>query len=189
MSLKSKFKEILIRASSVLLPLFQYIPTASIYHGIMSIPLIFYIISMLTYNPKILFYDFLFFFPENVLALLGFFLFLYSLIYLYRKRNGLVKTGPYKYVRHPQYLGIIMMTFGLTLVSLQTYPVIPYLLTPLYIGHLAVLLVWTVEVFAYVMLAKLEESYLRSKFGDEYVKYSESVPFIIPLRLKSDTKK
>ena len=147
------------------------------------------ILSMLTYNPKILFYDFLFFFPENVLALLGFFLFLYSLIYLYRKRNGLVKTGPYKYVRHPQYLGIIMMTFGLTLVSLQIYPVIPYLLTPIYIGHLAVLLVWTVEVFAYIILAKLEESYLRSKFGDEYVKYSESVPFIIPLRLKSDTKK
>ena len=31
------------------------------------------------------------------------------------KNTGLVKTGPYKYIRHPQHLGIILMSLSISL--------------------------------------------------------------------------
>lgn len=101
---------------AVLIPFFQFVPCASIWFGIMSLPLISYFINFLSY-PDILLFDFKFFFgyPGTYVALLGGVIFLYSLIYQLTHWKGLIQKGPYKYVRHPQYLGIIIMTFGLTL--------------------------------------------------------------------------
>lgn len=48
-------------------------------------------------------------------TVVGFLFAVCSVVYLrIHGKDGLVKTGPYRYVRHPQYFGILLMTIGLT---------------------------------------------------------------------------
>jgi len=118
----------------------------------------------------------------------GLVLFMYSLYYLHRHADGMVDSGPYKRVRHPQYLGIIMMTGGITLFTLPYDPVfvlgesfgegLDQVLSKL--GSTSILLVWLGEVVAYIALAKLEELHLTSRFGNAYLRYKESTPFLVP---------
>ncbi|MHA1728261.1 MAG: isoprenylcysteine carboxylmethyltransferase family protein [Promethearchaeota archaeon] len=183
LSVKERFKKKIGGISNtllgILIPLYQFVPTAKLYFGIMSLPLIVYLFKVFQYgNPLVITDDFWYFFPGYTPVIIGFILFLYSLIYLWRNKGDLVKTGPYKYLRHPQYLGIIIMTFGLTSLSIQTSPIFPsvHLNSPLFY----VMLIWIAEVTAYVILAKLEESYLKSKLGQKYSEYISSTPFIIP---------
>ncbi|GAG87967.1 unnamed protein product, partial [marine sediment metagenome] len=76
------------------------------------------------------------------------------------------------------------MTFGLTLLSLGTSPVMPITLNE-QIAHIIIIFIWFGEVLAYIILAKIEELSLKSKFGDIYLKYTNNVPFMIPfLKLK-----
>lgn len=183
MNLKEKIKKIALTISALLIPIYQYVPCASIWFGIMSIPLITYLIIFIS-QPDIIIYDFQFFFPGYFPVIGGLILFLYSSIYLYRHNNRIVETGPYKYVRHPQYLGIIIMTFSLTLLSLGTSPVMS-ITQNTQVAHIIIVLIWLAEVFVYIILAKIEELYLKSKFGDIYLKYTNNVPFMIPfLKLK-----
>ncbi len=116
-----KIKAIALNFIAVMIPFFQFVPCASIWFGIMSLPLISYFLVFLRF-PNIALYDINFFFgyPGTYIALLGGVIFLYSLFYQLTHRKGLIQKGPYKYVRHPQYLGIIIMTFGLTMVCLNT---------------------------------------------------------------------
>ena len=72
--------------------------------------------------------------------------------------------GCYAYVRHPQYVGFIMVMFGFllqwpTLLTLAMFPV----------------LVWM-----YIHLARQEEREALQEFGDEYRRYMERVPGFIP---------
>lgn len=183
MNLKEKIKKIALTISAFLIPIFQYVPCASIWRGIMSIPLITYLIFFIS-QPDMIICDFQIFFTGSFPVIGGLILFLYSLIYLYRRNNCIIETGPYKYVRHPQYLGIIVMTFGLTLLSLGTSPVMPITLNE-QIAHIIIIFIWFGEVLAYIILAKIEELSLKSKFGDIYLKYTNNVPFMIPfLKLK-----
>lgn len=178
MNLKEKIKKIALTISTFLIPIFQYVPCASIWRGIMSIPLITYLIFFIS-QPEMIIYDFQIFFIGSFPVIGGLILFLYSLIYLYRRNNYIIETGPYKYVRHPQYLGIIVMTFGLTLLSLNTSPIMPITLNE-QVAHIIIIFIWLGELLAYIIIAKIEEFYLRTKFGDIYLKYSNNVPFMIP---------
>lgn len=176
MPIKEKIKEKAIIISEFLIPIFQYVPTTSIWLGIMTLPFISYLVYLIL-DPFIIIHDFLLSFPLNLPVIGGLILFIYSLIFLYRNRNGLVERGPYKYVRHPQYLGIIIMTFALTLSCFYT--------TPIFFNHAVIVGIWIAEVFAYIILAKIEEIHLQSKFGESYMNYLHSVPFLIPfLKLK-----
>ena len=67
-----KIKAIALNFIAVMIPYFQFIPCASIWYGIMSLPLISYFIIFLSY-PDILLFDFEFFFgyPGADVALLG----------------------------------------------------------------------------------------------------------------------
>jgi len=186
MNLKEKIKKIALTISAFLIPIFQYVPCASIWHGIMSIPLITYLIFFIS-QPDMIICDFQFFFTGSFPVIGGLILFLYSLIYLYRHNNGIIETGPYKYVRHPQYLGIIVMTFGLTLLSLGTSPVMPITLDT-QIAHIIIIFIWLGEILAYIVLAKIEEISLKSIFGDLYLNYQNSVPFLIPFNKKIKNK-
>ena len=133
-------------------------------------------------NPSIIISDFMFRLPLNLLVIGGLILFIYSLIFLYRNKNGLVERGPYKYIRHPQYLGIMIMTFALTLSCFYTTPIF---LNNAIINHAVIVGIWIAEVIAYIILAKIEEIHLKSKFGESYMNYLHSVPFLIPfLKLK-----
>ena len=73
-------------------------------------------------------------------------------------------TGPYSYVRHPQYVGFILVMFGFllqwpTLLTLAMFPVL---------------------VVMYVKLARNEEREALATFGDDYRRYMAEVPGFIP---------
>ncbi len=85
-------------------------------------------------------------------------------LYEAQRRNELAVTGPYARIRHPQYVGFILVMFGFlmqwpTILTLAMFPV----------------LVWM-----YVRLAHAEERDSRAAFGDAYVRYAEDVPCFIP---------
>jgi len=184
--LKGLIKSFSFNLSSILIILAQYVPCASIWFGIMSIPLISYLFFFFQY-PSILQHDLIFFlgFFGTYIAYFGFILCIYCLTYQIFHRKQLIKTGPYRLVRHPQYVAFIILTFGLTSVSLQTSPIIP-LFIPLEINHyLIILYIWLAEVMAYIFLAKVEDLALKAKYGDEYNDYANKVGFMIPrLNLK-----
>lgn len=67
----------------------------------------------------------------------------------------LVTGGIYTFSRHPQYLGFILMTFGL-LVHWATLPL---------------LIMWPIMVYRYYTLARREENDMLEEFGEKYVEY------------------
>jgi deazaflavin-dependent oxidoreductase (nitroreductase family) len=86
-----------------------------------------------------------------------------------RERSGrtepLVVRGPYRYVRHPLYSGVVLLLVGWWLLLDYSFLLISTIL----------LLLW----FNYVV-APFEEKELRAIFGEEYEKYATEVPRIIP---------
>jgi protein-S-isoprenylcysteine O-methyltransferase Ste14 len=103
---------------------------------------------------------------SNVLIVVGFLVISAAWRVLYAaQRNGvLAATGPYAYVRHPQYVGFILVMFGFllqwpTLLTLAMFPV----------------LVWM-----YVRLAREEERDAIAIFGNAYRDYAALVPGFIP---------
>lgn len=81
------------------------------------------------------------------------------------ENRRLVIEGVYTYSRHPQYLGFILMTFGL-LVHWATIPL---------------LVMWPLLVYQYYRLAKREEAEMVEEFGAEYIAYRERVPMFLPI--------
>ena len=103
---------------------------------------------------------------SNVLIIAGFFVIsnAWSVLYAAQCKHALATTGAYAYVRHPQYVGFILVMFGFllqwpTLLTLAMFPV----------------LVWM-----YVRLARSEEQEAIVTFGDAYRHYARSVPAFIP---------
>lgn len=82
--------------------------------------------------------------------------------------SGLVTSGLYRYVRHPQHLGIAILFFGLLM--LNGYGI-----------RVGDLYAWTLVVFIYVLLTDSEEADLEKEFGEVYLRYKMSVPYILPL--------
>ena len=86
-----------------------------------------------------------------------------------KERSGrtepLVVRGPYKYVRHPLYSGVVLLLVGWWLLVDYSFLLLSTIL----------LLLW----FNYVV-APFEEKELRAIFGEEYEKYAKEVPRIIP---------
>lgn len=95
-------------------------------------------------------------------------IFLFSLVYQLTHWKGLIQKGPYKYVRHPQYLGIIIMTFGLTIICFNTSPVFPFSLD-LNSALMWVVSIWIIEALTYLLLAGIEDLYLKSKYKENYL--------------------
>ncbi|MBY8979156.1 MAG: isoprenylcysteine carboxylmethyltransferase family protein [Candidatus Lokiarchaeota archaeon] len=151
----------------------------------MSVPLVSYLAFFFQY-PNILLIDIQFLTSSYGfnLVLFGFILFIYTVVYQLTHRKQLMRTGPYKYIRHPQYLAFIIMTLGMTLVAFQTGPVFDF---PVYNvdGHTIIFLIWIGEVLAYIFLGKIEELALKTKYGDEFLEYANDVSFMFPfLKLK-----
>lgn len=84
--------------------------------------------------------------------------------------DRLVTSGLYARVRHPQYLGLILLTFGLLLwwPTLLTVPM------------------WVVLAAMYVRLAGREERDLAARYGEPYEAYRRRVPMILPRRSRRD---
>ena len=185
--IKRKTEAISTRISSILIPIFQYVPCLSIWKGIMSVPLITYLIFFFQ-DPKMLQSDFYFLFRNHGIyfSIIGFWLFIYSLIFQLTHRKQLIRTGPYKYMRHPQYLAFILMTFGMTLIVFQTTPVVDF--NPFHLsGYTVIFYTWIGEVLAYIILGKIEDVALKAKYENEFVEYKNRVSFMFPtIKLKKN---
>ena len=99
-----------------------------------------------------------------ILVGLGFILMAVGWNRIYKAKNNLVTSGIYSYTRHPQYLGLMMITLGL----LSSVPTI------------ITLLMWPVLCVMYYVLAKREEKEMINKFGDEYMEYKRRVKMFVP---------
>ncbi|MFQ5804512.1 MAG: methyltransferase family protein, partial [Candidatus Methylomirabilales bacterium] len=83
---------------------------------------------------------------------------------IYKGKGELVTDGIYAFLRHPQYLGLILMIVGF----LIQWPTLPTLLmAPLLTGR-------------YVKLAREEEEELEFVFGEVYRNYRQRVPGFRP---------
>ena len=80
------------------------------------------------------------------------------------------------------------MTFGLTLICLNTSPVFPFI-HELSNELMWVISIWIIEALAYLLLAGIEDLYLKSKYKGNYLEYKNTVAFMIPfLKLKKKEK-
>jgi protein-S-isoprenylcysteine O-methyltransferase Ste14 len=88
----------------------------------------------------------------------------WRVLYDAQRQHRLATSGPYAYVRHPQYLGFILIMLGFLVQW-------PTLLT---------LLMFPVLVVMYVRLARHEEGDVRADFGGAYDRYAAKTPAWIP---------
>lgn len=88
----------------------------------------------------------------------------WPVLYRAQQQNAVATTGPYAYVRHPQYLAFIAAMFGFLLQW-------PTLLT---------LLMFPVLVIAYGRLARSEERDSLQRFGEAYRQYMQTTPAFWP---------
>jgi protein-S-isoprenylcysteine O-methyltransferase Ste14 len=83
---------------------------------------------------------------------------------VYRGKGALVTDGLYAKLRHPQYLGLILIVVGF-LIMWPT--LLTVLLAPFLIGR-------------YILLAREEDRELGEKFGEDFRRYKETVVSFVP---------
>ncbi len=103
---------------------------------------------------------------SNILIFGGFILLsvAWKVLYEAQRDRKLATTGPYAYVRHPQYAGFILIMLGFlfqwpTLVTLIMFPIL---------------------VTMYVKLARREEGEVLEEFGERYARYAANTPAFFP---------
>ena len=88
----------------------------------------------------------------------------WPVLYEAQQRRQLATTGPYAYVRHPQYVAFLVIMLGFLLQW-------PTLLT---------MIMFPILAWAYVRLARREEREVRAAFGELYARYAAVTPPFIP---------
>ncbi len=88
----------------------------------------------------------------------------WGVLFAAQRRRQLATTGPYHYIRHPQYVGFSLIMLGFLVQW-------PTLLTAIMFGVLVVM---------YMRLARQEEREVAAEFGDEYRAYVQSRPGFLP---------
>lgn len=88
----------------------------------------------------------------------------WNVLYQAQRANRLATTGPYARIRHPQYVGFVMILLGFllqwpTLLTLAMFPIL---------------------VAMYGRLAVTEEREMRARFGAEFDAYAARTPRFVP---------
>jgi protein-S-isoprenylcysteine O-methyltransferase Ste14 len=88
----------------------------------------------------------------------------WKILYAAQRERRLATTGLYARMRHPQYVGFVLIMFGFllqwpTLITLVMFPIL---------------------VIMYATLAKREEAEMVRQFGDEYRQYAAKTPRFLP---------
>jgi protein-S-isoprenylcysteine O-methyltransferase Ste14 len=81
------------------------------------------------------------------------------------RTEPLVIVGPYKHVRHPLYFSVIVLLLGWYLLLDLTFLLFSTVLLLLYFNY---------------AVAPFEEAELKAIFGEQYKRYTEEVPRLIP---------
>jgi protein-S-isoprenylcysteine O-methyltransferase Ste14 len=84
----------------------------------------------------------------------------WQVLYEAQRERKLATNGPYGYVRHPQYMGFILIMLGFlfqwpTLLTLVMFPIL---------------------VVMYVRLTRREEREVMKEFGEAYARYAANTP-------------
>ncbi|MGQ9623779.1 MAG: methyltransferase family protein [Candidatus Bathycorpusculaceae bacterium] len=106
-----------------------------------------------------------------VLSLMGYMLSIWSVIVRGKyavswempENHKIVKNGPYKYVRHPSYLGYFLMFFGLFFLWPCLFTLLPFVAIP-----------------GYFLITFDEEKLLVNRFGKDYEEYRKRTGRFIP---------
>jgi len=173
----------LLKVAGYLIPLVQSLPPLGIWGALMTVPFASYLILIFSNLPTHLPRALLDFFApisvlEKICIIGGFGLLVYSTVHLLRnRREGLVTSGPYRSVRHPQYLGMILLTLGLTSWSVW---ILNNTFGTGFLRPSQTIAVWFLELVAYIVLALIEERHLAKTFGEAFADYKTQVPFLIP---------
>ena len=118
-------------------------------------------------------------FVAGLFASLGLLIFVLGVLawfYAHFQKKGTADFWIYRFTRHPQYLGWIMLSYGLMLrVSLRHD-------TPLQDTNPGASLPWVISTLIIVCIALSEEIRMRRLHGQEYERYSSRAPFLFPLR-------
>jgi len=88
----------------------------------------------------------------------------WRVLYNAQREHKLATTGPYAHVRHPQYVGFILIMLGFLL----QWPTLP------------TIVMFPILVYMYARLAHREEREVTAEFGDAYVRYSKITPAFLP---------
>jgi len=88
----------------------------------------------------------------------------WRVLYEAQRRRALAATGPYSYVRHPQYVGFVLIMLGFlvqwpTILTIAMFPILTVM---------------------YVKLARNEEQDSIAEFGSAYMNYAKEVPAFFP---------
>jgi len=115
--------------------------------------------------------------PEPIMIIIGIILLMIGLaIYIFSlhdllcgllRGEELVTYNLYKYIRHPQYLGILIWTLGAAIVTMRVFSIFS----------------WLTLAYTYILLAEYEEKVLERKLGDTYVEYRNKTFFLLPIPL------
>jgi protein-S-isoprenylcysteine O-methyltransferase Ste14 len=82
------------------------------------------------------------------------------------KEHELIKTGPYKVIRHPSYLGALIAIIGCPVFLNNTYTI--------FISCIAMMI-------AYYFRINVEEKTLSNHFGEFYEDYKKTTYRLLPL--------
>jgi len=78
--------------------------------------------------------------------------------------HQLIRTGPYAWVRHPIYSGLLLAMIGTALARSEPR------------GVFALILLW----LGFWIKSRMEEGFMRKTFGEEYQEYSRSTGALVP---------
>ena len=81
-----------------------------------------------------------------------------------KQDHELIRTGPYRMVRHPIYTGLLSALLG----------------TALAIGEWRALLAFAAFTVGFLFKIKTEEHFMDETFGEKYARYRAEVPALIP---------
>lgn len=88
-----------------------------------------------------------------------------------REKPAVIRKGVFNLVRHPIYLGAILLYLGLIILTLS----------------LAATSVFIIIIIFYHFIARHEEKLLMEKFGKDYEDYMQQVPMWAPRLIRKDT--
>jgi protein-S-isoprenylcysteine O-methyltransferase Ste14 len=81
-----------------------------------------------------------------------------------KRDHQLIRSGPYRLVRHPIYAGLLLGMLG----------------TAIYVGEIRGLFAVALATWAWKMKSLREEAFLESEFGAEYSRYRREVKALVP---------
>ena len=103
---------------------------------------------------------------SNIFVLGGFIMLsaAWNVLHQAQRQSKVAQVGLYQKIRHPQYIGFIIIMFGFLL----QWPTIP------------TVVMFPIMTYVYLRLAKSEEKDSIRQFGNEYVEYMKRTPAFIP---------